>query len=440
MIWIYRILAPLFFLFALPFYLRRMWMRGGYDGSFSQRLGRRLNLPPRQPGKLRVWVQAVSVGEIGGIEPLLRELSRDGDVEFVLTTTTVTGHSLALNRMGDLCAWIGWFPIDFASFNRRFWNAVRPDVVFLMESELWPEHLLQASKRNVPVYLVNARLSDRSFKRFQLVASMARDLAFRHLTLVLAASPLDADRFRALDPSLRVERTGNLKLDLPMIDAEVRRAKRQTLIREFGFQHDGTPSTEPVVLFGNSTWPGEEQMLAEVLEQSREAGHECRLVIVPRHAETREEIRKVLQTSGLPFHFRSDGPQAPAGTVVYVGDTTGELYNMLHAADVVFVGKSLPPHAGGQNPIEAVSLGLPIVFGPRMSNFRTIATSLAGAGVAKETFNAAECRQVLSMLVTNKRARSECSAAAIKWLEQNQGALRRTAAVLRAELKKLTSR
>lgn len=433
MIWLYRLLFLPLLLIALPRYIWRMRRRGGYRGSTAQRLGWRLDPPPRTAGRLRVWVQAVSVGELGAIEPLLRELARDERFEFVLTTTTSTGRALAHRRMGDLCAWIGWFPLDFVWCNRRFWQRLQPDAAFLMESELWPEHLHQARSRRVPVFLINARLSDRSFARHQRFGGIARRLGLDQLAMILAAAPQDAERWRALIPAGRVALTGNLKLDLPVVDRDLQKKNRAHLAAEFGFV--SSPSDEsPLILLGNSTWPGEEALLLEVWRSAVQAGVFCRLVLVPRHAERREEIRSLLTAEAVSHHFRSESLRAPVETQVYVGDTTGELVRLLQAADVVFVGKSLSPHEGGQNPIEAVSLRLPVVFGPRMSNFREIADGMMREGVARAGRDANECAALLSGLLHDAGARTRCAAAADRWLAAHRGALRRTADILRVEL------
>jgi 3-deoxy-D-manno-octulosonic-acid transferase len=435
MIWIYRVLAPLLFVFALPYYLHRMWKRGGYDGSTSQRMGRKLNPPPRQSGKIRIWVQAVSVGELGGIEPLLRELAKYGCYEFILTTTTSTGQALARKRMADLCSWIGWFPLDFLPSARSFWRQMEPDAVLLMESELWPEHLRQAEKRGVPVYLINARLSDRSFQRYLKFRAPAQSLALRHVRLILASSSRDAERWRKLSPASRIVETGNLKLHRTAVEESLRLAKRGKLLREFGTGQSSPSNESPLVLFGNSTWPGEEEMLLNVHERVNSAGKNLLLVIVPRHAERRTELRELMRASGVTAHFRSDGAQAPEGTSVYVADTTGELYALLHAADVVFIGKSLPPNTGGQNPIEAVSLGLPVVFGPDLSNFHDIAQSLIQNGAAHSAQDTPGCVSILLELLNNAGKRGDSARAARQWIASQGDALAKTTSALRAELR-----
>jgi 3-deoxy-D-manno-octulosonic-acid transferase len=315
---------------------------------------------------------------------------------------------------------------------------MEPDVVFLMESELWPELLEQARKRGAPVFLINARLSDRSFARYEKIKGLAHSLAFDRVRLILTSSARDTERWKVLSPSAQVEETGNLKLHRKAIDESTRLEKREQLLPEFGIEVSADDPQPPFILFGNSTWPGEEEMLLDAQARIRANGNHCILVLVPRHAERRDELRTLLQSRGTTFHFRSENKQAPLGTLVYVGDTTGELYGLLHAADLAFIGKSLPPNTGGQNPIEAVSLGLPIVFGADMTNFHDISRSLIEAGAAKEAADASQCIATILELVDDREARKACARASREWIRKQQGALDHTADVLRNELKKIS--
>lgn len=423
MIWLYRFLFPPVMLLASPYYLLRMRKRGGYKEDFGQRFGAIPPLPPKRPGVRRVWLQAVSVGEMLALAPMLEALHADPTVEVYLTTTTSTGYALARERYTKLTLGIGYFPVDWWLFSRRAWKQVAPDLVILLEGERWPEHIRQASTRGVPVLAVNARLSDRSFRRMMKLRALARPL-FAGIDRVLACSEHDAERFRELGfPADRVSTTGNIKLDvtIPLL-AE---AEKTALRRELGF------GDEPILL-GSSTWPGEEAVLIEIFKTLRAEGRAGRLLIVPRHAERRAEIEALLQGGELAYHFRSRGP-APAGVSVdiAVGDTTGELRKFTQLAELVFVGKSLPPHHEGQTPVEAAALGKPVVFGAVMSNFRSIARDMVAAGAAVPVADADALRATLGTLWADGSARARMAAAAHTWREANQGAVGRTLAVLR---------
>ncbi len=424
MIWLYRVLFPPAMLLASPYYLMRMRRRGGYRTGFSQRFGA-TKIPSKRAGVKRVWLQAVSVGEMLAIAPLLEALKADPSVEVYLTTTTSTGYALARERYAGLVSGLGYFPLDWWLFSGRAWRCIAPDLVIITEGERWPEHIHQAELRGVPVLAVNARLSDRSFRRMMRIRGLAGSL-LRGITHVLAGSDMDARRFRELGFSAgKITITGNIKLDvtIPLISE----AEKTMLRRELGF------GDEPVLL-GSSTWPGEEAALIEVFKAIRGGGGAARLLLVPRHAERRAEVEVLLKASGLSYHFRSRG-LATTPVDVAVGDTTGELRRLTQLATVVFVGKSLPPHHEGQTPVEAAALGKPVVFGPALSNFKVIARELCKTGATRSVADAEGLKIAIQELWADSTARECMAAAAQAWHRANQGAVGRTLAVIREELR-----
>lgn len=423
MSWAYRILFPPLLLLALPYYVWRMLRRGGYGTGFSQRLGFFPSLPPKTPGRTRIWLQAVSVGEIEAIGPLLRQLHASGRVEIILTTTTSTGYRLARDNYAQVVAQVGIFPADLWPCSALAWSRIQPDRVILIEGELWPEHLTQARDRGVPALLINARLSDKSFARHRRFRPLSRVL-LNHFDLIAAGSEEDARRFRelGLDPVV----TGNLKFDVAN-EAPMSATERQALRASLGFG----PDAATIVLLGASTWSGEEDALLGALPYLRAAGHDVRLLLVPRHSERRKGIRDDIAAAGLPCHQRStDGPEAPAGTLVHLADTTGELRRLTRAADIAFCGKSLAPHHGGQTPIEAAAAGVALVYGPRMSNFRDICRGLEQAGAACPVADASELRQRLWELCADGARRAELGRRAAAWHAGNRGATERTVALI----------
>ena len=426
MLWLYRLLFLPTLLILAPRYLLRMRKRGGYGENFAQRFGAHPHLGPKSPGRPRIWLQAVSVGEMLAIGPILEALHRDG-TEVYLTTTTSTGYKLACERYKKWTRGIGYFPIDGWPFVARAWRRIDPDLIILTEGERWPEHLHRATRSSVPVLCVNARLSDRSFARMGRSPAAAR-LMLDGVSRVLPGSPEDEARFLELGvPRERVITTGNIKLDVdipPLAANELAELRRAV----------GLPEGE--VLLGSSTWPGEEAALVDALQHARATGLRCSLLLVPRHAERRSEIERELTATGLRFHFRSRG--AAGETVdVAVADTTGELRRLTQLADVVFVGKSLPPHTEGQTPVEAAVLRKPILFGPGMTNFRPIARDLLARGVAEEVKNGGELGEKMANLLRNSAVREKRAEAAAQWRSENVGAVNRTLAVIRHELSRL---
>lgn len=424
MLWLYRILFVPALLIASPYYLLRMKRRGGYRRHFSQRLGAVQGIPEKRPGVRRIWLQAVSVGEMFAIAPILEAFRNDPAVEIYLTTTTSTGYKVARERYHEATIGIGYFPLDWVVFSARAWRQVQPDLVILTEGERWPEHIEQARVRNVPVLCINARLSDRSFARMKRWHRTAESM-IAGITRVLPCSEHDAGRFRELGFSdSRITTTGNIKLDLTIVPLDD--GEKAKLRAELGF------GDEPILL-GSSTWPGEERAMIHAFRALRSAGLASRLLIVPRHAERRAEVEAVVRSSGFSYHLRSRGT-APRAVDVCVADTTGELRKLTQLADVVFVGKSLPPHEQGQTPVEAAALGRVILFGPGMTNFFAIANELVDAAAAEVVGDENELATAVERLFRNDRERASRAENAREWHQANQGAVARTLAIIRAEL------
>lgn len=424
MIWFYRICFLPALFFSLPYYITRMLRRGGYGESFAERFGFYKSRWPRPSGQNRIWFHAVSVGEILALGPLLKKLNEEPGVEFLISTTTSTGFRVAREKHGLLARRIIYFPVDFWWFSARAWRQVDPSLVVLIENERWPEHLHQAASRGVPVLVVNARLSDRSFRRAHFFRRLLPSLMPVQRTL--AASGIDEERLRAAGlAGDRLEMVGNIKLDTEI--PRLTPAEVSCLQDELGF--DGAP-----VLLGSSTWSGEEQVLIEAFRTLRERGFSCNLLLVPRHAERRGELKVLLENSGFSFHLRSTGPCARRVDVA-LGDTTGELANLTQVATLVFIGKSLPPlYHEGQTPVEAAGLGRPILLGLRMTNFRSIAQSLCDCGAARRVEDARDLIAQINALWSDEDARERMGAAGVAWHLANRGAVDKTVAAIREEL------
>ena len=373
------------------------------------RLGNWPSLDKKEKGKKRIWIQAVSVGEVSSISRLLQLLFEDEQFEIILSGTTSTGLKTAGQKYGERLKAHGPFPLDWFPFSQKAWDKIQPDLVVMVDSELWPEHFHQAQKRGIPIIIINARLSDRSFARLGKLKWLHPLLLPNNLQ-VITASERQAKRWKSLGLNEdKISISGNLKIDA--VDLSVAGiTNRATLIKEFGFEQ------ESIVIAGISTWPGEEKLLIEITQGLRLENFDVRLLLVPRHAERRNEVIKTLQTCELPNHVRSHGHSAPMGNIVYLGDTTGELSQLIKVADLGFMGKTLPPNQGGQNPIEPIALQIPLVVGPHFQNFHETCSDMFLHGAALGCKTKADIINEIRQLVQNPTKRTEVKNNAQKWM------------------------
>lgn len=416
---LYRIVFWLLFLAIFPFFIPRLWRRGGYGKRLQERFGNYHShqLLAKPPHQKRFWIQAVSVGELQSIASLIQALC-DQNHSVVLTTTTTTGYAFAEKNFSQQVDFLGYFPFDFYLLVNKAFNFFKPDHILLVDSELWPEQLTQAKKRNVPVSLINARLSDRSYRRYQKIRFLSRWL-LSHLSQILTASEIDQKRFRALAPdNIPVRLTGNLKLDQEL--APLFTVEEKYLVRA-AFHLPAGPND--LILIGASTWEGEEQFLIDILKEAQLKKPSTHLLLVPRHPERRESIRKILQQAGVLYQFKTEG--LSAGKAVTVVDTMGELNEFMKLVDIAFVGKSLPPHIGGQSPLGATASGVPCVMGPEMSNFKFIVEDLVNAQGAVQAKNPTEARERILELCENEKLRLQMGRSARLWHESQQGVLQK---------------
>ena len=403
-----------------PYYGLRMLKRGGYAKDFSHRFGMMPRLPKKSGAKKRLWLQAVSVGEVDAVMPLVGKLNQSGKYEVVITTTTSTAYALLKGKYASSCFASAVFPLDFAPFNAAAWRKIDPDIVVMMEGEVWPEHLHRAKSRGVPAMLINARLSDRTFGRYSKIPYLARRL-FNKFARICVSNEADLNRFKKLGVGAqKLELTGNIKFDTQPVLLGA--AQKRALKDELGFDENS------LVLLGSSTWKGEEKMLAEAMQKIRALGIDCRLLLVPRHAERRAEVKADI--AAFPHCVRTEQKRAPRGNLIYLADTTGELRMFTSIADLAFVGKSLFGHNGGQSPIDAAAAGVPAVYGDNMTNFKLVCKNLERAGVARRVFSPEEAVQQLVELASDPASRKTMGECALLWHRQNEGATLKTLAAI----------
>jgi len=409
-VFLYRFLFFPIFIVLLPYYLLRMIKRGGYKACFYHRFG----FLPKNNQKNTLWLQAVSVGELEALQPFLEALQQK-KIPVYLTTTTSTGFQIAQKKYANLVSHIAYFPLDFWLFSKLAWHRIQPSMVILMESELWPEHLRQAYNHKIPVYLINGRCSDKTFKHYSKIPGIAKIL-LSYITKIFAASQLDADRFKRLCPSLtKIETTGNLKVDaaLQHLSQDLNAIQRSEL---------GKSWEEATILLGASTWEGEEKLLVDVYLEAKKEFKNLKLLLVPRHAERGESVFSSLQSYSDKICLRT-APIEDAD--IYIANTTGELKYFIQLADLVFVGKSTGNNFGGQTPIESAAAGKPIVYGSHMENFRAICKSLEQAKGACRCLDEDSVKNQLMAWLKNPQNAIQYGQAAKQWAHDNLGATQR---------------
>jgi 3-deoxy-D-manno-octulosonic-acid transferase len=419
---IYNLFWPIGLLFFLPAYLAKMIRRGGYREKFGQRLGiYDRELRARLSRQRSTWLHAVSVGEVNVALKLANALrSLEPDLRCVLTTTTTTGFALACKNTPQ---WIEvmYTPLDYWPIMRRAFSAIRPARIVLVEAEIWPNLAAKAHARRIPLALVNARLSPHSERRYRQFRFFIAPI-FRLLNLVCVPEKEDADRWAALGVSRdRIRVTGSIKYD-PDVHEE-----RQAVAASL-WDVSSVVAPSRLVLFGGSTHPGEEEILATVFLRLRQQFPLLRLFIAPRHVERLREIRAQLDTLRLHAVLANEAlTHRDLNADCLLLDTTGELQRWYSIATVVFVGKSLTAH-GGQNPVEPILAGKPVVFGPHMENFATLASMLVSKKGAVQVQDVNSLEQALAELLRDSKARQRLVQNAREVLSAHQGATARVAA------------
>jgi 3-deoxy-D-manno-octulosonic-acid transferase len=346
-----------------PYWLLRMTTSGRYRAGLAGRLG----LVPEEvratvAGRDVIWVHAVSVGEVMAATQLIRELKAalPGWVVAV-STTTETGQRLAKQRLGE--SPVFYLPLDFAFVVRRYLGVLRPQMLVLMESELWPRLMQECGESGVPVAVVNARISDRSFPRYMRLRRLWRPL-LGQISLFLAQSAGTAERLvRIGAPVERVRVTGNLKYDI-RVGGE---SELVAMVRE------RLPAGARVVVCG-STLEGEERMLLEAWPAVLASETRAVMILAPRHPDRFGEVAGMVARSGFAWVRASESRERPedlAAGSIYLLDTIGDLAGIYSLGALAFVGGSLIA-AGGHNPLEPAQFGVPVVMGPSFENFREI--------------------------------------------------------------------
>ncbi len=410
----YSLLLTLGFIVLIPHFLFQALAHGKYLDGLRERLG----AVPRVDGKPIIWLHCVSVGETQAARPLAQRLKQEFPHHaLVVSTITLTGQKLAHDVFHNQAAQVFYFPFDWRWSARRALKAINPAAVLIMETELWPNFLRECKARQIPVALVNGRISRQSFRRYGLIKFFLRRV-LSCLSVAVMQSEADAERLQSLGMVReRLFTAGNLKFDAEV--ASRLTGKTEEIRKRFGLQ-SGTP-----LILAASTHAPEEEIILESIKQLQPA----RLMIAPRHPERFNEVAALLQKSGLSW-ARKTNPAQPEDTdaTVILLDTIGELPATYSLADVVFVGGSIVDR-GGHNVLEPAAAGVAVVTGAHTHNFHAIVDLMlqAGAIVQLPPFvSAEEIAQVFAKLLADHDQRDMLGRRAKQLVNDNQGAAEKT--------------
>lgn len=408
-----RRLYTLLLWLLLPFILLRLWWRGRHQPGYRQHLPERFGVYPQPPkdSKPIIWLHAVSVGETRAAAPLVDALQQHYPSHHILLThMTPTGRATGENLFGDRVRRV-YLPYDYPFAVRLFLRHFRPKVGLLLETELWPNLIAGCRAEDVPLLLVNARLSEKSARQYARLPVLSRE-SLQGLAVVAAQTKGDADRLAALGAQFPAV-VGNLKFDIPPPPDML--VLGQELRRQFG-------ANRPVFLAA-STRDGEEALLLKALQQDADKT-DFLTVIVPRHPQRFDEVAAQLGKQDMAFQRRSENRPVRPETRVVLGDSMGEMFAYYAACDVAFIGGSLLPY-GGQNLIEACAVGVPTLIGPHTFNFTQASELAVAAGATLRVESAEELVDAATDLLADPARRSTMGEAGKTFASKHQGATRR---------------
>ena len=428
---IYNLLSIVLLLPVIAYHLYRSVSRGR-PPAFAERFGL---ISENELATIRsrpvIWLHAVSVGESIAARPLLKALREHyPDHAIVVSNTTETGRGVASAfPEKDLCI---YFPFDFLPAVCLSLDSIKPRLIIIMETEIWPNFTREAARRNIPVVLANGRISDRSFKRY-LQFSWFFGPSLQCFSMLCMQTEIDCERIIAIGaPQDRTVAAGNLKYDIPF--GQVSDGERNTLRERYAIPGD------LLVISAGSTHPGEEEYILQAYrELLSRCGGNLLLVLVPRHPERSDAVAGLLEREGLPYRrytaMKGRDHEMFRGGEVLLVDVVGELMGLYASSDLVFVGGSLVP-TGGHNLLEPASLGLASVFGPHMANFREIAALVLQYGAGVQVARPEELSETLRTLISSIELRKVLGQNGLKLMRDKGGATGRHMRIIDDFLKK----
>ncbi|HOK05115.1 MAG TPA: 3-deoxy-D-manno-octulosonic acid transferase [Victivallales bacterium] len=414
---IYNILFIFGFLFFLPSFLWKLIFRGGRKKDFLEKFSiftvKKKEILKNYGGD--IWIHSVSVGETQIALTLINEWQKKNpERRFVLSTTTTTAQELAYKKLPPNTALI-FCPIDFIFFVRRALRFIRPKILVIFETEIWPNMIYETARRKVQLALVNARLSDNSVKGYERFKFFFAPLLSK-FQIICVQSQIDEQRFLRISQKLPIHICGNMKFDQ---DIKTIDCSDIQLDRIFG---DG----KKIIILAASTHPGEEEFIARAFLKLKEKFNESKLIIVPRHAERGIFIASELKKLGISFLRRSENKQIQGVVDCLLADTTGELLKFIQLSDIVIMGKSLAGHKEGHNLIEPALLEKPIITGGVITNFRFILKVLLDEDGVITVFDFEQLYNELEKLAALPELRLKIGKNAKRAVMKHRGAVEKT--------------
>ena len=414
-----RFLYTSLFTILLPLVLFRLYWRGLKAPEYRKRWQERLAFYSKKYSQPFICFHAVSVGEAEAVFPLIKKLTEKfPDEKILVTTTTPTGSARVQAVLGNTVEHV-YFPYDIPWIINRFIRTFNPKILVIMEKEIWPNLFSHCGKQNIPVLIINARLSARSAKSYQLISSLIKPV-LANVSSILTQTEEDREHFIDIGaiPST-VQVTGNIKFDMEVSESlieEGQQLRRQLFPGRF-------------VWIVASTHKGEEGIVIDAYTKLKQQIPELLLMLVPRHPERFVSVQNLVKQKGLNLAVRSKRDIVTHSTDVYLADTMGELKLLYASADVAFVGGSLAP-VGGHNILEPLAVGVPVMFGPYMVNFKEIADNVLSQQAAIQCQNEAQIIEHLIKLYKDEPIRNNLVSKGTAFIERNKGATEKIMAEL----------
>lgn len=382
---IYRIFSTILFLIALPSYMAVRKIQGKSFG-WREKLG---DFQAPELGNKVIMFHGVSVGEVIALENLIKKTKEAfPDYKIVVTTGTKTGQEIAHKKYENIASFITYFPFDITFCVDKFLNKINPSVVLIAETELWPTFSAYCHKKGIPLYVINGRISDATFKSYQFLKGFFKEL-FKNYTEILTQSEEDKEKFIKIGaPETKTQVMKNLKFDVKRIDADIQIGK----------------DTNRVIIAG-STHKGEDEIVLSAFTKLKKEFPDTKLLLAPRHLTRLDEVKSLTQKTGLKFGQRSIGDTFENNEIIIL-DTMGELSKMYQICDFAFIGGSFNK-TGGHNPLEAIVYDKPAISGPSIHNFRDIYWILGRSKAGKVVKTPQELTNYMAKLLSDKEFYSQ---------------------------------